>query len=378
VTAGGSPADVAASRRDQQASGPFGFAQGRLCDPQNCVSAFNARPQEAGGRFARLVQDHTVSAPAKRSLVILAFAAVYLIWGSTYLGILFAIQSIPPLLMAGSRFLLAGIIMYGIARAQGAPHPGLTTWKGAAIVGGCLLLGGNGGVTISEKWVPSGLAALLVAIIPIYMALLSWMTGIAPRPRPIVWAGLIAGLAGVGLLAGPAFTAPAGSNHLGLGISILLVGSFLWAAGSLYSRTAAHSTSLILTAGQQMICGGALLLLAGFALGEQRGFAPEQVTRLSIIAFVYLVLIGALVGYTAYFYLLRHCDPAKVATYAYVNPVVAILLGTIFAHEHLTGRTLLGAGLVIGSVAFVISAQQFMPREVEAIPGGFAEAEELP
>ena len=312
-----------------------------------------------------------------RSVIILAFAAVYLIWGSTYLGILFAIQSIPPFLMAGSRFFLAGIIMYGIARFQGAPHPGLATWKSALIVGACLLLFGNGGVTISEQWVPSGLAAVLVAIVPIYMALLSWMTGIAPRPRPIVWAGLFAGLAGVGLLVGPALTAPAGSNHLGLGISILLFGSFLWAAGSLYSRAAAHSTSLILTVGQQMICGGALLLLAGFALGEHREFALAQVTRLSIGAFVYLVLIGALVGYTAYFYLLRHCHPAKVATYAYVNPLVAILLGTLFAREHLTGRTLLGAGLIVGSVALVITVQQFMPREVESSPGGFAEAEEL-
>lgn len=312
-----------------------------------------------------------------RSVIILAFAAVYLIWGSTYLGILFAIQTIPPFLMAGSRFLLAGIIMYAIARFQGVPHPGMATWKSALIIGACLLLCGNGGVTISEKWVPSGLAALLVAIIPIYIALLSWMTGTAPRPTRVVWAGLIAGLVGVGILVGPAFTAPAGGNHLALGVSILLIGSFLWSAGSLYSRSIAHSPSLILTAGQQMICGGSLLLLTGFVLGEQRGFALEQVTTLSLGAFTYLVLIGALVGYTAYFYLLRHCDPAKVATYAYVNPVVAILLGTTFAHEHLTWRTVLGAGLIIGSVALVITAQQFMPKRVESIPGVFAEAEEL-
>jgi drug/metabolite transporter (DMT)-like permease len=318
-----------------------------------------------------------MSTPARKSLIILAFAAVYLIWGSTYLGILFAIQSVPPFLMAGSRFLLAGLIMYAIARFQGVPHPGLATWKSALIIGACLLLFGNGGVTIAEKWVPSGLAALLVAIVPIYIALLSWMTGTAPRPTRVVWVGLVAGFIGVGILVGPAFTAPAGGNHFALGVSILLMGSFLWSAGSLYSRSIAHSPSLILTAGQQMICGGSLLLLTGFAFGEHHGFALKQVSMLSAGAFAYLLLIGALVGYTAYFYLLRHCDPAKVATYAYVNPVVAILLGTVFAHEHLTWRTVLGAGLIVGSVALVITAQQFMPRRVEAIPGGFAEAEQL-
>jgi drug/metabolite transporter (DMT)-like permease len=301
-----------------------------------------------------------------RTRVLLAFAAVYLIWGSTFLAILFAIQSIPPFLMAGSRFLFAGVIMYAIARFQGAPRPELGTWKSAAIVGACLLFFGNGGVTIAEKWVPSGLAALLVATVPIYIALLGWLTGTAPRPTRIVWLGLIGGFIGVGFLVGPAFSAPSRSNHLALGMSILLIGSFLWSAGSIYSRTVKHSKSLILAAGQQMISGGVLLLLAGFVLGEHRGFDPHHVTRLSVGAFVYLVLIGALIGYTAYFYLLRHCDPAKVATYAYVNPVVAMILGTFFAHETLSGRSILGAALIIGSVATVITAQQFMRRPATA------------
>src|SRR3954447_203480 len=133
----------------------------------------------------------------KRLTVILAFAAIYLIWGSTFLGILFAIQSIPPFLMAGFRFFLAGVIMYAVARAQGSPPPRLTTWKSAAVVGACLLFFGNGGVTISEKWVPSGLAALLVAVVPIYIALLGWLTRTAPRPTSMVWLGLIGGFIGV-------------------------------------------------------------------------------------------------------------------------------------------------------------------------------------
>jgi drug/metabolite transporter (DMT)-like permease len=308
-----------------------------------------------------------VRAP-KKVWIILAFAAIYLIWGSTYLGILFAIQSIPPFLMAGTRFFLAGVIMYGIARGQGAPKPERATWKSSVIIGGCLLLGGNGGVTLAEKWVPTGLAALLVATVPIYIALLSWITGMAPRPTPIVWLGLLGGFIGVGILVGPAFTVPTHGNHLGLGMSILLIGSFLWSLGSLYSRRAKSAPSLFVAAGQQMICGGALLMLAGFITGEHRVFALSQVSSLSIGAFVYLVLIGALVGYTAYFYLLRHCDPAKVATYAYVNPIVAMLLGTLFAGETLTLRTLIGAGLIIGSVAVVIMAQQMKAKGGASIP----------
>ena len=312
-------------------------------------------------------------APKKIS-IILAFAGIYLIWGSTYLAILFAIQSIPPFLMAGSRFLLAGGIMYAIARFQGAPHPERSTWRTALIVGGCLLLGGNGGVTISEKWVPTGLAALLVATVPIYIALLGWLSGTAARPTPIVWLGLFGGFVGVGILVGPAFTNSAG-DHVAWGMSILLVSSLLWSIGSLYSRKARHASSLFVAAGQQMICGGALLMLLGLALGEYQKLDIRNVTWLSIDAFVYLVLIGALVGYTAYFYLLRHCEPAKVATYAYVNPIVAIVLGTCFAGEHLTLRTWFGAGLIIGSVAVVITAQQMKSKTEPGLAAKIAGAD---
>ena len=306
-------------------------------------------------------------AAPKRISIVLAFAAVYIIWGSTYLGILLAIRSIPPFLMAGARFLLAGIIMYTIARIQGVPRPEASSWKSAAIVGACLLLGGNGGVTIAEKWVPTGLAALLVAVVPIYMTLLGWLSNIGPRPTPIVWLGLIGGFIGVGVLVGPAFTMPVGKNHLGFGMAILLIGSLLWSIGSLYSRRAQTAPSLVMAAGQQMICGGALLGIAGFVLGEQRDFDFDRITWSSLAAFAYLVLIGALIGYTAYFYLLRNCEPAKVATYAYVNPIVAVLLGALFAGETLSARTAIAAFLIIGSVATVITAQQFRSKTAIAI-----------
>ena len=306
---------------------------------------------------------------SKRVRIIFAFAAIYLIWGSTYLGILFAIRSIPPFLMAGARFFISGLIMYAIARFAGAPSPSAVTWRSSLIVGGCLLLCGNGGVTISEQWVPSGLASLLVATVPIYMALLGWVSGIAPRPTPIVWLGLVGGFVGVGVLIGPALTsltAPS-SNHLALGMCILLAGSLIWSIGSLYSRTAVSSPSLILAAGQQMICGGALLVLVAIATGEPHHFDVSRITPLSMWAFAYLVVIGALIGYTAYFWLLRHCDPAKVATYAYINPMVAVLLGTLFAHETLSLRTFIAAALIVGSVAVVITAQQFGPKRPQTM-----------
>jgi len=226
-----------------------------------------------------------------------------------------------------------------------------------------LLLAGNGGVTISEKYIDSGLAALIVAIVPIYIVLLGWLTGMAPRPSPIVWLALMGGFIGVGILFGPALHfSPNRGRQPAVGISILLVSSFVWSAGSLYSRVAKHAASPFLTAAQQMICGGALLLLTGIATGELPRLHPGSVSRLSLASFIYLVIIGAVVGYTAYIWLLRHCDPAKVATYAYVNPIVAVLLGALFAGEKLTMRTLIAACLIIGSVALVITAQQLRAK----------------
>ena len=302
-------------------------------------------------------------AASKRSWIIIAFAALYLIWGSTYLGIRFAIETIPPFLMAGTRFLIAGLIMYSIAWSQGVVKSSWANWRTSLIIGACLLLGGNGGVTISEKYIDSGLAAVIVAVVPIYIVVLGWVTGMAPRPTSVVWLGLVGGFVGVGILLGPSLRFSSNDAHgPAIGMSILLVSSFLWSAGSLYSRAAKHAASPFLTAAQQMIWGGMLLLLTGALTGEMRRFHPGSVSILSVASFAYLVIIGAVVGYTAYIWLLRHCDPAKVATYAYVNPIVAVLLGAAFAGETLTMRTLIAAALIIGSVAMVITAQQLRAR----------------
>lgn len=302
-----------------------------------------------------------------RFAIVSAFAALYLIWGSTYLAILFAIGTIPPLLMAGARFLLAGSILYGLARWRGAPKGSLANWRTALIIGGCLLLGGNGGVTLAEQYVSSGLASVIVATVPIYIALFAWWAGVAPRPTPIVWLGLAGGLAGVVILLAPEIHFSHGrTGHAATGILILLCSSLIWSAGSIYSRKAKSISPPLLLAGQQMICGGLLLTMAGLLAGEHRAFDARHISPLSVGSFAYLVIIGALVGYTAYIFLLRHCEPAKVATYAYINPIVAVILGALFAGETLSPRTALAAGLIIGSVALVITVQQTRSRPVPA------------
>jgi drug/metabolite transporter (DMT)-like permease len=198
--------------------------------------------------------------------------------------------------------------------------------------------------------------------------LLGWFAGMTPRPPPMVWLGLAGGFGGVALLLGPALKfSPGAGSHPAVGMSILLVSSFIWSAGSLYSRVAKHAGSPFLAAAQQMFCGGLLLMLVGLFVGERKHFHPANISTLSLGAFIYLVLIGAIVGYTAYFWLLRHCDPAKVATYAYVNPIVAVLLGALFAHETVTLRTLLAGILIIGSVALIITMQQLKSRALPPI-----------
>src|SRR5437660_4101641 len=308
--------------------------------------------------------------------ILVAFAALYLIWGSTYLGIRFAIETIPPFLMAGTRFLIAGLIMYAIAWSQGIGKSNWANWRTSLIIGACLLLGGNGGVTISERYIDSGLAAVIVAVVPSYIVVLGWATGMAPRSTPVMWMRLGGGFLGVGILCGRGLHLhSSGGRNPVIVISILLATSFIWSAGSLYSRVAKHAASPFLTAAQQMICGGMLLLFAGVVTGELPRFHPGSISMLSLGSFVYLVLIGAVVGYTAYIWLLRHCDPAKVTTYAYVNPIVAVLLGTFFAGETLTVRMLIAAALIIGSVALIITAQQLRARVEPALSAAIEPAD---
>jgi drug/metabolite transporter (DMT)-like permease len=290
-----------------------------------------------------------------RAAVLLAFAAVYLIWGSTYLGIRFAIDSIPPLLMAGSRFALAGALLYGFMRWRGEPAPTARGWLTALVIGICLLAFGNGGVTLGEQYISSGLAALLVATVPMFMALLGWWSGTAARPTVWVALGLACGLVGVYLLA----RASGGSQvalpgHEIRGIVLVLVAGLVWAIGSLYSKKHQPSPSPFLSGGMQMLCGGLVMLLVGLLRGEAAEFELARITQQSGLAFVYLVVFGSMVAFTAYIWLLRVVEPAMAGTYAFVNPVVAVLLGWAFAGETLNSRMLVGATLIVVAVALVI------------------------
>jgi len=281
-----------------------------------------------------------------------AFAGLYLIWGSTYLAIRFAIETLPPFTMAGVRFTVAGAVLYLWSRhLRGVEAPSRSQWRAAAVVGGLLLLGGNGAVVWAEQFVPSGLVALLVATVPFWMVLLDWVAGGA-RPTPGLVLGLLAGLGGVALLVTGDEVGGAGPSAL-LGGLAVLGGAFLWAAGSIYSRSADLPSSLRLGSAMQMLTGGAMLLGVGAILGEWAEVDPAAVSARSALALGYLVVFGSLIAFSAYIWLLRVSTPARVSTYAYVNPVVALVLGWALADEPITPRIVLAAVIILAAVVAI-------------------------
>ncbi len=297
--------------------------------------------------------------------LVLAFAAVYIIWGSTYLAIRYAIETLPPLLMAGSRFLIAGMALFIWARARGAKLPDLMSWRRAALIGALLLLGGNGLVVLAERSVPSGLAALLIATEPLMIVILDWIRPGGVRPIGKVAIGLMIGFAGMILLVGP--TGIVGNSTVDpFGAVLLVFASLSWATGSLYAARSRTQTEPAMGAAIQMVTGGALLLVTGFARGEAAMFAVDDVSLRSLSAFGYLVIFGSLVGFTCYSWLLRVTRPSLASTYAYVNPVVAVLLGWAFAGEIVTVRTLIAAVIIIAAV-MLISANKKNDQSEEKI-----------
>ena len=288
--------------------------------------------------------------------LLLAFVAVYVVWGSTYLFIRFAVETLPPFLMAGARFAVAGAILYLWARVRGAPTPSRGEIRGAAVAGFFLLLGGNGAVVWAEQRVPSGITALLVATVPVWMVLLDWLRPGGVRPRAGVIVGLALGLVGLGLLVGRGETGTDAQGAHMLGATVLVVGSILWAIGSLYVRHSQHPSSAMVTNAVQMLSGGGALVVAGLAAGEVGRYNLADASTRSLLSLLYLVVAGSLIGFTAYTYLLQHTTPAKASTYAYVNPVVAVFLGWAFAGEAITRRTLLAAAVILAGVAIITVA----------------------
>lgn len=295
----------------------------------------------------------------KLIVLIAAFAAVYVFWGSTYLAIKYTIETLPPFLMAGTRFAFAGGILYFIARiSKDYERPTRSHWKTSFIVGTLLLLGGNGGVVLAQHYIPSSMAALLVATEPLWIVLLSWIWLRSGRPNLKVGLGLVIGFAGVWLLISgrPSAAGPTADGYgQWIGILAVIFGAFSWAAGSIYGLRASVPKSSLLTAGMQMIAGSVSLLLVGFVRGEWSTFAPSAVSNNSLFGLAYLIIFGSLVGFTAYSWLLKNARPSMVATYAYVNPVIAVMLGWLIAGESMTGQMLIGAGIVVGSVVLITS-----------------------
>lgn len=295
-------------------------------------------------------------APSRAKLVT-AFAAVYILWGSTFLAIRYAVATLPPFLMAGTRHLLAGAVLYPLARLGGNERPTRANWAAAALMGALLLAGGNGGVCWAEQYVPSGVTALLVATVSLWMVILEWLRPGGVRPGARVVLGLVLGFAGLAFLAGPSKLAGSGRVDT-VGATVLVLASLSWATGSIFSRRLRLPRSPLLGAAMQSLTGGGLLILLGLLSGQGAALHWESVSLRSVLSLGYLVVFGSLLGFSAYNWLLGAAPPARVATYAYVNPVVAMFLGWALAGEQLTLRTLAATAIIIAAVVLVITARQ--------------------
>jgi drug/metabolite transporter (DMT)-like permease len=282
-----------------------------------------------------------------------AFAIVYVVWGSTYLAIYYAIETLPPLLMAGTRFLIAGALLYPFARRSSPPATAVQ-WRTTIIAGLLMLLGGNGLVCWAEQHVATGLAALLVATVSLWMVLLDWLVFRGSRPSVRIWAGVALGLSGVVVLVDPVGLAGE-PVHLG-GAAGLILACLMWAAGSLYSRRHPMPASAFQATAMEMLAGGAGLMLAATLGGEWSRVRLADVSWLSVLSVGYLIVFGSILALTSYVWLLQVTTPARVATYAYVNPVVAMLLGYFLAGEPLTWRSVAAAGIIIAAVCLITTA----------------------
>jgi drug/metabolite transporter (DMT)-like permease len=280
-----------------------------------------------------------------------AFASVYIVWGSTYLAIRIAIETIPPLLMAGVRFIIAGSMMYFWGRLRTKERPTLIHWKSAAIVGLMLLLVGNGGLSWSEQLIPSGIAALIVAVSPLWFILIDWMQG-GTRPTAGVFIGLTLGTLGIAILIDPADLV-GGGEVSALGASVLLVSSVCWAFGSFYARGAKLPSSPALANGMEMLIGGVGLIFVGIIAGEMKDLHLATITTKSLLAVAYLVVFGSIIGFSSYIWLFHNTTPTRASTYAYVNPIVAVLIGWLVGGEQLPTRVVLAALLIIAAVATI-------------------------
>ncbi|HEX2696240.1 MAG TPA: EamA family transporter [Anaerolineales bacterium] len=286
-----------------------------------------------------------------------ALIALYIVWGSTYLAIRFAVETIPPFMSAGLRFVASGAILLIWRRAAGDPLPTRNQWKSLAIVGILLLLGGNGLVSFAEQRIASGVAALIVGTVPLWLVLIEALRpgGVKPNWQAII--GLLVGFGGIYLLIGPS-DLKGGLRFDLIGTLAVVAASFLWSIGSIYSRGADVPKSTLMMTGGEMLMGSVALFIVSALLGEWHGFSLAQVSVRSWLGLAYLITFGSLIGFVSYGWLLQNAPVSLTATYAYVNPLVAVFLGNLFAQEPLSLRTLIAAGVIIGSVVFINTSKE--------------------
>ena len=297
------------------------------------------------------------------TMVLIAFAAVYIVWGSTYLAIRVGVESFPPFILAGLRHLCAGLILYPIFRRKTGIRPTMQHWRTALVSGFLLLCVGNGGVSLAERTVPSGITALLVATVSLWLVILDWLRPRGIRPVFRVVVGLVLGFAGLVLLVGPAHLGGSGRVDPG-GAGILVFASLAWACGSLYSKHGGMPSSPMRSVAMQCLAGGAILLLVALFTGEFHAFHFAAVSGRSWLALGYLIVFGSGIGFSAYIYILQKSTAARVGTYAFVNPVVALFLGWLLAGEAVSLRTMLAAGVIVTAVILVITAPHPAPARV--------------
>ncbi|MCC6243634.1 MAG: drug/metabolite exporter YedA [Gemmatimonadaceae bacterium] len=288
---------------------------------------------------------------ATRAQLVIGFLILYVVWGSTYLAIRWGVATIPPFVMGATRFLLAGASLYGYQRWRGAAAPTRVEWRNAAVVGAMLLFIGNGAVSWASKRVDSGIASLLVSTVPLWLVLCEVVQG--QRPSLLKWAGVALGLVGVGLLVLPLNGDWSQAAIDPIGALVLTLGSLSWTVGSLFSRTAQMAKPASMAIAMQMLVGGSLLLLLSLATGEWQRVDPAAITMTSVYSLLYLIVFGSLIGFSTYMWLLSVASPTAGGTYAYVNPVVAVLLGVLLAGERLPSQAVLAMCVIVGGVAMV-------------------------
>jgi len=281
-----------------------------------------------------------------------ALIALYIVWGSTYLGIRFVVETMPPFLSAGMRFFVAGVILLVWRRLAGDPMPTPRQWRNLVVVGILLLLGGNGLVSFAEQRIPSGIAALLIGTEPLWLVLIEALRPGGVRPTWTVLMGLAMGFAGIYMLVGPD-KLTGGLQFDAIGTLAVIVAGLLWSIGSIFTRSADMPKSTLMMTGAEMLMGSISLMAASALLGEWRGFSFASVSTASWLGLAYLIAFGSLVAFVAYGWLLRNAPVSLIATYAYVNPLVAVLLGAVFAAEPLNLRILAATALIVGSVVLI-------------------------